>query len=194
MFDALTRLARLTFAAPRQAARMVLDWPMERAVLWQLATLLVLLGVVVMQLSNAILPMPVLGPLAMIMANPLLNLLIQGGIFVITVQASYRIGRAAGGTGSLTGALKLMLWLQAITLAVQIVQLLMLMLLPPLGGMIGFASLFLFFWLLTNFVAELHGFASRWRVFMAIVMSCFALFLTLSLALALLFMLIPGGI
>lgn len=193
MFEELVNLARLTLSAPRQAARIVLAWPIERAATVQLAVLMVVLSVVISQLSGFVLPVEGPAPMAVLLRNPAMNAAVHGVVFVISVFAAHRIGKAFGGTGTLDGTLKLMTWLQAVNAGLLLLQLVLLMVMPLAAGLIGFASLILILWLLTNFVAELHGFPSLMQVFMAIVLSFFAIVIGLSLLLGLLTMLVPGG-
>jgi hypothetical protein len=42
---------------------------------------------------------------------------------------------------------------------------------PPLAGIIGLGGFVLFLWLMTAFIAELHGFASRGLVFLGMVLT-----------------------
>jgi hypothetical protein len=79
-----------------------------------------------------------------------------------------------GGTGTFPDALILMVWLQFILLCVQLVQVLAGVMLPVLADLIGLAGLGLLLWLLTNFVAELHGFRSLIAVFAGLVAGAFA--------------------
>ncbi|MFN3145271.1 MAG: hypothetical protein ACE368_08365 [Paracoccaceae bacterium] len=76
-----------------------------------------------------------------------------------------------GGGGSLDDTILLMAWMQWILVGLQVIQILALLVIPPLVGLIVLAGMGLFFWLLTNFVAELHGFRSLGRVFMIILLS-----------------------
>jgi len=59
-------------------------------------------------------------------------------------------------------------WLQFVLICLQVVQIVAMVLLPPLAFLIGVAGIILFFWLLTAFVAELHGFSSTIGVFVSI--------------------------
>ena len=58
-----------------------------------------------------------------------------------------------------------MIWLQFIMALLQAVQLVAVLILPLLAALLGLVGLGLFFWLLTGFVAELHGFRSPMQVF-----------------------------
>ena len=96
-----------------------------------------------------------------------------------------------GGTGSFEEAVLLMAWLQFIMICVQAVQAVALLVLPPLAGLIGIAGLFLFLWLLTNFVAVLHGFSSLIKVFLMILASAFGIAFGLSILLMLIGVTVP---
>jgi len=67
---------------------------------------------------------------------------------------------------------------------VQVLQVVLGFVLPPLADLVGLAGLLLLLWLLTNFVAELHGFASLWSVFFGLVFGAIALFLAAAILLA----------
>jgi hypothetical protein len=86
----------------------------------------------------------------------------------------HRVGRAFGGTGSFPDALLIVVWLQCLTLVLQVVQLVVNLISPALAGIIGLGGFVLFLWLMTSFIAELHGFRSRGLVFVGMVVSAFA--------------------
>jgi len=164
-------LAGQTLREPREAARRVLAMDVASAAWWQALALIVILSLLLSELSAALLP----GPMAMPLLNaPLLLALVMGGLTVLTVFAVHHVGRIMGGTGEFHGALALTTWLQAVMLLVQAGQFLVGLVLPPLAGLIGIAAVALSFWLLTNFVAVLHGFASLGKVFAMILVTGFA--------------------
>jgi len=102
------------------------------------------------------------------------------------MHAIHRIGRAFGGTGRFEEAMLLVIWLQFIFILVQLVQVLAFTLLPGLAAIITILALGLFFWLLTNFIAVLHGFTSLGMVFVATILSLIGIIFAMSLVLALL--------
>ena len=73
-------------------------------------------------------------------------------------------------------------------LGFQLVQLVVAPILPALAGLIALVSFVVYFWLLTHFIAELHGFASRGLVFLGMVLTGLAA----GFALAVLFIPILG--
>jgi Yip1 domain len=125
---------------------------------------------------------------AFMLGSPFRTAVLQWGFLALSVVLIHRVGRAFGGRGSLPDALLIVVWLQALMLGFQLVQLVVSPILPDLAGLIGLVSFVIYFWLLTHFIAELHGFASRKLVFVGMV----ATGLAAGFALAVLFILILG--
>lgn len=186
---ALAALVRESIADPRAAARRVLALPVPAEARWMLLALVVVVSVILTQLALWLFGMadPSAGPV-----SPLLSGGLQAAVLVVIVAAVDRIGRLFGGRGSFADALLLVTWLQVVMIALQLVQLLVLILVPPLGGLVTLASLVIFFWVFTGFVAELHGFASRGQVFVVILMSLFLLSFLVATVLAMLGITPPG--
>jgi hypothetical protein len=180
--SALTALLRETLADPRGAARRILAVELPDAVRWQALLLVVVLSVLLVQIALLLSP----GGAAMepMGGAPLQAGLLQGAALVMMVTAVHFVGRALGGTGEFGQALTVVTWLQFVTLCFQVLQIVTLLLLPPLAGLVALASLAVFLWLLVSFVQELHGFRSRGLVFLMILMSFFAIAFMLSILLA----------
>ena len=177
--DQMVALARQSLDDPRAAARSLLalgvPLPARTAALLLMAVssaLLMHFGFLLMPATD--------DPMALfMMESPLRTAFIQWLVLLASVYLVYRVGRAAGGTGSLADALLIVVWLQVIMLAVQLVQLVALIIVPPLAGIVNLAGLGLFFWLITSFIAVLHGFASRRMVLAGIVATSFVLAIVL---------------
>jgi hypothetical protein len=175
IIDQMVALARLCLNDPRAGVRALLAMgvplPARTAGL-----LLVAVGsALLLHLGFLVMP-PADDALSRFMSqSPIQTAVVQWLILAATVLGIYRIGRVFGGTGSLPDALLIVVWLQIIMLAVQIVQLFSFILIPFLAGLISLGGFVLFLWLLTSFIAELHGFASRWVVFAGLIGSGFAL-------------------
>jgi hypothetical protein len=86
-----------------------------------------------------------------------------------TAAAIFQIGRWAKGRGDLTGALLLVSWLQFLILLLQVALVVIAVVVTQLAGLLTLTFPVLFGWLLTQFVMELHGFTSPWKVFVGIV-------------------------
>lgn len=161
-------LVRLTLQEPRIAARAVLALNLPPAARWMAAGLTTLLAAILMTLLNALLPvegedMPRIAPFFWVV--------LTGLGMLISTSLVYQVGRWFGGRGQFADALVLMAWLQFIQVGIAAAQMIALLLIPPLGGMIEIASLVITLWLLTGFIAELHGFSSAGRVFGGILLT-----------------------
>jgi hypothetical protein len=187
-------LMRLTLQAPRRGARRILDMNLPINVRW-LALVLVAAGsAIAAHLSIALMPPEQRDLMLSLIASPLRTALLQAGIWAMIAGAIAVGGRMRGGTGTFPDALILMVWLQFILLCVQAVQVLTGVVLPILADLIGLAGIVLVLWLLTNFVAELHGFRSLVAVFAGLVAGAFALMFVVSLLLSMILGTPPAGV
>lgn len=85
-------------------------------------------------------------------------------------------GRWLGGIGRFMPVLTLLVWLQLVHMVVQAILIMVMLLSPALGSLLGLvANVFLFFVLL-NFINEAHGFASLWRSLAVVVMAAILVF------------------
>ncbi|RMD91239.1 MAG: YIP1 family protein [Alphaproteobacteria bacterium] len=182
----LVSLALASIRDPRGGAQEVMRMGrglLDRRQRWEMLALVVVLSALLTELTMLLLPagasliLPLkLGPIAMT--------LLQFGLMVLTVQAIHWVGRAAGGKGSLDDAILLTAWLQAILLGLQLIQSLAMVLAPPLVSAVTLAGVLLWPWLMTGFVAALHGFSSLLKVFAGVVVTSFGVGLALSVILA----------
>ena len=179
-----------TVRNPREGASEVLSLGIGREATWLSVGLVVILSLILAELTLFIANVGG-DPSTMLTISPIVGGLLQVSVLVATAGIAYLVGRTMGGTGSFPEALLLMSWLQFIMVCVQVVQILALLLIPPLSGIILIASVVLFLWLLTSFVAELHGFRSLAQVFVMILVTAFVVAFFLSLALTLFGVTVP---
>jgi hypothetical protein len=106
------------------------------------------------------------------------------GLFLAAAAMAY-VGRWFGGYGTLPQAIALLAWAEFIILIVQIVQVMLLFILPPLSALIAVVGLVLTFYLVSHFIAEMHGFPSVIKVFFGIIATGFALIMALAVLAAL---------
>lgn len=165
----LIALARLSLTEPERGAEQVMRLNPSLQLRWQLLILSVVLGVVL-----AYLP-PVLTAPAGFAPSPFMAVGVQLSLHVASVYLIAIIGRRVGGHGRFEDALLLVGWLQLILAGFQAVQLVTIFLMPPLAFLVAVASVAAFLWMLTGFVRQLHGFASRGAVLVGIIMAGFAL-------------------
>jgi Yip1 domain len=172
--DRMLALAKLTVQDPRQATRALLaegvPMPARTAGLILVAVLSALLASLQIRLD----PQDLDPISALMLASPFRAALVQWGFLALSVVLIDRIGRAFGGTGSFADALLIVVWLQCLTLILQLLQLVTGIIAPPVAGIIGLGGFVLFLWLMTHFIAELHGFRSRGLVFVGMVVTAIA--------------------
>ena len=188
----LTELLRQSLRDPRAAARHVMAIDMPASARWEALALVVILSAFVGQISILMMTGELTAP--GLLGTPLQSVAIQGAVLLVMVQAIYHVGRALGGTGGFGQTLTLVSWLQCVMIGVQVAQVVALTIIPPLAGLIGIAGMVLFLWLLTNFIAELHGFPSLGRVFAMILATAFALAFVVALVMGILGIQPPGDV
>ena len=188
---ALLELARFSVQSPRIAARQILAMEIPNAARWLLFLLVITASAVLTHIGFSLLSLDDKAFMATAMSSPLRTALLQAGFLLVVVIAVHRVGRWQGGTGNFADSLLLVGWLQFILLCLQLTQIIALLILPPVAEIIGVLGLVLSFWLLTQFILELHGFQSAWKVFLGILGVLFAAALAASVVLVV--MLGAGG-
>ncbi|MGI1661729.1 Yip1 family protein [Palleronia sp. KMU-117] len=183
-----------TIKNPREGAEEVLSLGIPREALWPLLVLVLVLSIILGQITTLLVAsaagVTVTGPLA----NPMVTGVLQFALLLVTIFAIHVIGRSFGGTGNLGETILLVAWLQFVMVCIQVVQTAFMLILPPVGSLLGIVGLVLFLWLLTNFVAVVHGFRSLGQVFVMILVSMFVLAFVLSILLTLAGVSVPGQI
>lgn len=179
----LVTLFRLTLTDPRAGLRQVLRLNLPPGARWAGLALAAVASALVLHLGLLLSPPPEELTVGLLFASPLQTAVVQMGVLLASVLLIHGIGRALGGTGRLEDAVLLVAWLQAIMVAVQVAQTLALLVLPPAAVVLGYVSIVLFFWLVSNLIAELHGFSSATKVFGAVLAVFVGLVIMMSLVL-----------
>lgn len=180
------KLVSDSLVSPREAARAVLALGLSRDLLIQAAAAITSLAVILSYLAVVVRPGDVDQVSAAILANPLLGAAVQFGIILIVAVVTARVGVMFGGRGDLDGALTIIVWLNAMLVLIQSVQLAALIFLPPLAALIALATVIWLLWALANFVTELHGFQSPLLVLGGVILTIIVLFFGLAMILAIL--------
>lgn len=190
MTHPLIALARQSVSDPRGAARRLIDRNLPPPVLVDAAALVaVLSGISGWLFANLLLSLPAppevtaaeLAAARGEVAGPLSQAMVQARGMVLIAAAIWILGRMFGGVGRAGGAVAITIWLSALSLAAQIVLIVLLALAPPIAVLALIGWVVLNIWLLTSFIAELHDFDSAWSVFFAILGLAFLLALGLAL-------------
>ena len=179
--------ARFTLREPRRAARMILDLRLPLSVWWTAMVLISVLSTLLLSLDLSLMPPPDDVAAAVPTMGPLVLAALVIGVQALGAYLMAKVGQWAGGRGQFDEALRLTVWMQAVLMVVQVAQVLAMATLPLLADVVGFVGLGLSMWLMVNFVAELHGFRSLFKVFAGIIAVSFAMVIALSVVLAVLF-------
>ena len=172
--------ARYTIREPRAAARWVLQLGLPTPARWTALALMAVLSTLLVMLDLQIVGAPGDPMLQAALANPMTLAAVQMLILALSAWLMARIGQIFGGTGQFSDAVMLVVWMQAVLLVLQVAQILAALVSLPLSEVVAFAGFAISMWLMTNFVAELHGFTSLTRVFLGILGSGLALVVALA--------------
>lgn len=172
----------LTFRNPEAAARRLISVGLPMQARWMVAVLTVVCSAILAMLSALVfgLKPDQLSPMLLALTSPFSMAGIQLFAIVLAAGLMTFIGRIFGGRGRFEDALLLVVWIEMLLLLVQAVQLVVSVILPPLAGLLGVASIVLFLWLTVHFAKALHGFRSAFLVFLALIATAFVTGFTLS--------------
>lgn len=189
-------MALQTVPEPRKIAREVQALRYPRVVLWQVLALLLVAATFLDVIASILFP---IDPATMgtLLADPLLTGIAQASFSVLTVFGIYWIGRALGGTGSFDAALLTIIWLQFVLLIVELGVLFLGTFAPGLALVLWLGGLIMTFWILSHFIAEMHGFRSAGAVFAGILLVLLVLAMVMSMVFALIGLGVPlrnGGL
>lgn len=180
MWSALFEAMKFTLRNPRAGARFVIGLGLSANTGWSSLILSAILSTMLTSVAVLMSPQGLDPTMLMMFGNPIRLAIIQVVVLSVGVLLVQTVGRWFGGKGSLASTVVLMSWLEIILIALQLVQTAAMVLLPPLAEVIGLFGFVLFLWLLVQFVAELHGFESAWKVLGAILVTVFAVSLALA--------------
>lgn len=175
----LWHLLRLTVMQPGQAADLLLRLPIHGSMRFVAMAVVAALSAVALWATYATVPMtmpdgsvaPAIGPLSWAMMVGAGVMLTAGLIFVCS--------RVAGGKATFTDLILLMSWFQFLQLSLYLAQMVLIVLLPPLGALVALASVGLTLWVLAHFIKAANGFASVIGPFLGIIGALALVFLLL---------------
>ena len=178
---------RLSLQSPRQAARVVIGWPLSAGEYWTFLALTAVLSAVLMSMQTAPTPDQIYPFMEMIPTSPIGLAIFQFAGLVLSALMIFVGGRVFGGTGGFLQGLAVISWLQVMQFVLLLAQIVLMLLLPPLAGLVLLASLALILWTVPNFIAELHGFRSAIATFFGMIATFIVAAVVLSVLIVLLF-------
>lgn len=176
-----------TLLRPRIAAREILAFPQIGAgPLLQAAIAVTALGMVLGYLTLMISTETETAELVStaLFSTPLVGAAIELGAMGLLIGLTYRVGRLFGGTGQLLKTATLIIWLNAVMLILQTLNLGLLSIWPPVAAAFAFAMIGWSFWAFASFVTELHGFRNSLMVSGGVLLTMVVLFFAAGLIFA----------
>ncbi len=158
-----------TLRDPRGQARWIMSVDLPRAMRWEAMAIVVLMSTILSYGAGQLAPPQPPTVWDPILNSPYLLATVQMSGLVITVFAVYWVGRLGGGSARFADCILIIAWIQFVLFCLQVIQTIAAFAAPSLAGMIGIVAIVVLFWLMTNFIAEVHGFKSLTKVFAMII-------------------------
>ena len=172
-----------TLRRPGEAAEQVLAMPLSRMELYLALVAGAALNASITGGTMLLFPLPDAWPT--FMSQPLVYFVIVAGGLVLFSHALTWTGRGMGGEGTIDDILKLMIWLQFVRIALQVLGVVLMIVLPQLGALYYIAVMALSLWIVLHFVQAGHRLGSLGGAALVLFVTFVGLVLGLSLLLAL---------
>ncbi len=169
---------------PQEAARKVLGLRAPFGVLLEAALVVTCVGMILTFVALQFSPGALDPASARILSNPLIGALLQLGILAIAVLFIVHAGRFFGGNGGVDGALAVVVWLDFMMLIVQAVQIVSLVIFPPIATFLSIVAVLWVLWAAACFICELHEFKNPVVVLGGVIAGMAMLFFGMAILLA----------
>lgn len=170
-FQSWMQAVWMSLIEPVDMATRVLGMRFPRDVLWQALILVAVLNVLLLAFVQLVSPTPVVVQGQVITLTPFAYAVIIGTFLMFLVFMIVHAGRMFGGTGTLDGALMLIVWFQAVSVTLEAIQVALLLISPGIAALFGVITLGAIIWVFVNFINVLHGFASLAKAAVVIVLA-----------------------
>lgn len=159
---------------------------------WQAILVAASAGAVLSWAVLRVMPPPEPGAMSELAGQPIVMAALQVGAAGLFAALMARVGRMFGGSGGFGDALLATAWIEVAMLVIQIPQLLLTVLIPPLGGMVGLLTFALYFVLAVQMTRAVHGFRNPVGVAVGLLATVFVAGFVLSVLAAMLGILPEG--
>ncbi|MGB7316749.1 MAG: YIP1 family protein [Planktotalea sp.] len=184
MLNALGTFALRTISEPRDVAAELLGMRIEKQTLWIALGLVVVLNTIVYQVG--LIASPPNFEIPALFSSPVPFAILVGVGLVLSIYSLTYAGRILGGQAKVQGMMVLLIWLQYLRLAVQLLVLLLMPIMPGIAGILVFGASLYGMWLVLQFVDVAHGFNNLFTSFGTLVFSGLGIMLGLAIVLTLL--------
>ncbi len=172
-----------TVPEPRKVAREIQALQFRRVDLWLALALLLVATTFLGVIASILFPVDpeTMGPL---FSDPILMGIAQASVAVLMVFGIYWVGRMVGGTGTFDQALLTVIWLHFVLWIIELGVVFLGVFAPGMALLLWIMGMVMTFWILSHFIAEMHGFNNAGMVFVGIVLTLLAVVVVFSIFLA----------
>jgi len=153
-----TQLAVLSVKNPKQAARILMDMQLETGILWNALLLVALVNTFLFVFSVEFIGLS--SPYPAFFTDPFINFAIMVAGIALMVASLVFTGRVMGGSATMRDVLALVIWVQVVQAAIQILAYIALLVVPLLANILTLAGGLVGLYMLVHFINESHKFNS----------------------------------
>lgn len=165
-FDGFLQLLRNSLRQPELALRQLHGLNLPVSARWMALVVLVSLSSIMATLVMRAFPFLGDGGMNLPEIAPIPRAALQFVGIALAAWLIATVGRAFGGRGSFGTALLVVMWLETVLLVAQVVQLLIMLLFPLGGSVLGLIAVLAVMWMSVQLIKALHGFSSAGLVFL----------------------------
>lgn len=181
----LTQFALETLRDPRGSAAKLIAQDVPMPTLWAALALAAVLNAMLVGLNMVLFPTAVF-PLPPIFMNPVVYALAMAAGSALSIFVLFWVGERMGGEGQLQDVAVVLIWLQYLRLAAQVILLVLTILMPVLALIATLAITLFSLWLVLCFLDVAHRFNSMGKSALVLVFSFMGVIFGLSMLLMLL--------
>ena len=187
------RVVWTSVTQPADMASDVLAMRFPRDALWTALALVDVLNVMLLGVLQFVSPEAAATQDQIISVSPFGFLAIIGAFLTFLVFMLVHAGRMMGGDGTIEGTLTLLVWFQAVSLTLEGIQVLLVLVSPPIAAIFGLMSLGAIIWVFVNLVNVLHGLANLGKAIVVIFLALIGTVLGTGLVMGMMGITPPGG-
>jgi hypothetical protein len=169
-----TRTLWATIVDPAVAAQRALDLRVSLPTLWTALALVAVLNVLMLALLQAVSPAQTVMQEQGMVLTPFSYAAIITVFLFLLVYTLYHIGRMMGGQGTVEDSLTIVVLFQCVAVALEAVQVVLVVISPPIAGIFGLISLAIMLRCILNFVNVMHRFENLGKAFLAVLFAIIA--------------------
>ncbi|MHA6261916.1 Yip1 family protein [Arenibacterium sp. CAU 1754] len=150
----LSHLVVMTLRTPAEAARVLIGLYLSRQTLWMGLILVAALQTLTLVLMGYLIPSDF--PMSALLETPLTLFAASVAGLALMVFAMHRVGLQMGGRASLNDIIVVMVWLQLLRVAAQIITIGLALIVPFLATLVSFAAGLLALYIIVHFIDQVH--------------------------------------